>query len=657
MRTVRFAGLRGTRARSTGRLARAVSLGISLAFAADVVGAAGIAPLFAVPGSNLALFYTNAVAAAGDVNGDGYGDVMVGGEGAVYVFHGGPGGIPSGDYTGAATAIVSSVGEFGFSVAGAGDVNGDGYDDVIVGAPIASLGEHVEGAAFVFHGSAAGITSVDETTADAVLESNQAGSPSAIYGSLFGWSVDGAGDVNGDGYDDVVVGSLLYDAGTAGGSAFVFLGGASGVGDGTPSTAHAQLSAGQAGAFLGNSVAGAGDLNGDGFGDVAVAAPGYDDPQTNEGAVFVFHGSSAGIASGGPADAATRLQSNQARSSGGGFGIVDGAGDVNGDGYADLIVGDQLYDAGQTDEGAAFVFHGSPTGIPDGDAASAAAQLEADQGVSYLGGGLGLLTNATGAAAAGDVNGDGYDDVIVGAPYFDADLVNGDKGAAFLFLGGPAGIGDGSPASADAQLEADEAGSFYGWSVAGAGDVNGDGQGDVVVGRWYAGASWPGAAFVYRAAPACSNSLDDDGDGLTDAGGGDLGCTSAADTSEHGTRACDDGLDNDGDHRRDYRTDGAGDVGCTSPNGTRENPQCQDGNNNDGQLGTDFDGGVSIHGAGNGDPNGADPHCTSPSRNSERPSGCGLGFELAPLLASLLALRRRRERGPGGGLHRQHSAC
>ena len=104
---------------------------------------------------------------------------------------------------------------------------------------------------------------------------------------------------------------------------------------------------------------------------------------------------------------------------------------------------------------------------------------------------------------------------------------------------------------------------------------------------------------------------------------------------------CSDGVDNDGDGFTDFPAD----PGCATANGPRENPACQDGINNDNQIGTDFDGGVSILGPGNGDPNGPDPHCTSASRNNERPNAfCGLGAELVLLLPALGAWRARRRR-------------
>jgi hypothetical protein len=148
------------------------------------------------------------------------------------------------------------------------------------------------------------------------------------------------------------------------------------------------------------------------------------------------------------------------------------------------------------------------------------------------------------------------------------------------------------------------------------------------------------------AAPACSNGLDDDGDGLIDHPA-DPGCTSAADLSEKDGRLfCDDGLDNDGDGWTDYSiTPSLRDPGCRDPSWLRENPQCQDGLNNDGQIGIDFDGGASLNGGIPVDV--PDPQCNAAWKNKESASSCGLGFELAPILLTLAALRRRaRGRAP-----------
>jgi hypothetical protein len=157
----------------------------------------------------------------------------------------------------------------------------------------------------------------------------------------------------------VIVGDRFYDAGQAlEGAAFVFLGSASGIASGNPASAAAQLESDQVFANFGVSVAGAGDVNDDGYADVIVGARFYDAGQANEGAAFVFLGSASGIASGNPATAAAQLEVDQTNANLGYS--VAGAGDVNGDGYADVIVGSRFYDAGQTNEGTAFVFLPEP---------------------------------------------------------------------------------------------------------------------------------------------------------------------------------------------------------------------------------------------------------------------------------------------------------
>jgi cysteine-rich repeat protein len=140
----------------------------------------------------------------------------------------------------------------------------------------------------------------------------------------------------------------------------------------------------------------------------------------------------------------------------------------------------------------------------------------------------------------------------------------------------------------------------------------------------------------------CQNGVDDDGDGRIDYPA-DPGCSSASDFLETSpSRVCDDGLDNDGDGFVDVPDD----PGCRSPTSALENPQCQDGANNDGQSGIDFDGGASVNG---GVPlDAADPQCTAAWVNSEAPpppaAGCGIGPELAVVLALLRRLRMRSRR-------------
>lgn len=146
----------------------------------------------------------------------------------------------------------SGGGAFGYTVSGAGDVDGDGYDDVIVGSPYSDGPDY----AFVYHGSAGGVSTTATTTLTGELEED-----------LYAYSVSGAGDVNADGYDDVIVGSLNRVAYDYWGAAYVYHGSASGI----STTAAATLSADD-GYTFGASVSGAGDVNGDGYDDVITRA-------------------------------------------------------------------------------------------------------------------------------------------------------------------------------------------------------------------------------------------------------------------------------------------------------------------------------------------------------------------------------------------------
>ncbi|MDO9043190.1 MAG: FG-GAP-like repeat-containing protein, partial [Desulfocapsaceae bacterium] len=409
---------------------------------------------------------------AGDVNGDGYSDVIVGAyrydngqadEGRAFVYHGSSTGLAP---TAAWTAESDQAGAyFGWSVSTAGDVNGDGYSDVIVGAYNYDNGEANEGHAFVYHGSSTGLAS----SAAWAAESDQAD-------AYFGYSVSTAGDVNGDGYSDVIVGAYSYDNGQIDeGRAFVYHGSATGL----AATAAWTAESDQEYAYSGHSVSTAGDVNGDGYSDVIVGAYGYDNGQTEEGRAFVYLGSATGLAT----TAAWFTESDQAYAY---FGIsVSTAGDVNGDGYSDVIVGAMFYDNGETDEGRAYVYHGSATGL----APTAAWTAESDQSDAWFGHSV---------STAGDVNGDGYSDVIVGAHYYDDGET--DEGRAFVYHGSATGLG----ATAAWNAESDQSDAFFGYSVSTAGDVNGDGYSDVIIGAYYYDnvEANEGRAFVYHGSAA-----------------------------------------------------------------------------------------------------------------------------------------------------------
>jgi MYXO-CTERM domain-containing protein len=382
--------------------------------------------------------------AGADVDGDGYGDLLVGAasmdvdylnEGRAVLFRGSSSGLERLD--GWTLDGDQGAAGFGMAVAGAGDVNGDGYDDVLVGAPDYDAGEVDEGRAFLFDGSANGLLGV----ASWVSDGGQAGASHGV-------AVAGAGDVDGDGYTDLLVGADRFDGTFVnGGRAALYRGGPKG-----PATVPTWTVEGSStGARLGQALAGAGDVNGDGFADLLVAAPAHEETTSDEGRVLVFHGSATG-----PAASPDWLRDGgQADMTFGG--AVAAIGDVNADGFGDVAIGAP---GAANGSGAVFVQYGSASGL-----ASAPDLLL----------GAGKVDSSFGAAVAGagDVNGDGYDDLLVGAPTSSL----GDEGVAIVYAGGSAGLDP----SALWFREGDDSFVYLGVSVAGAGDVDGDGHADILV--------------------------------------------------------------------------------------------------------------------------------------------------------------------------------
>ncbi len=360
-------------------------------------------------------------ASAGDVNGDGYADLLVTGTvfysaiGAAFVYLGGP--------TGVATTPSRITGSYSYvTAAGAGDVNGDGYGDVILGTTSSS---GYADNALIFLGSATGL----RATAARTL------SPPESASTRFGTSVAGAGDMNGDGYADVIVGAPGVSSGS--GAAYVYAGSAAGIGVGP--VARIRTATG-AGGSLGQRVAGAGDTNGDGFSDLVIMATGV---PSGTGRSFVYLGPVSGEGS----RPAVTLDGSGAMF--GSFGSHTAAGDLNGDGYSDLAVSAVAAGAGA---GQVYVFLGSASG----PATPPAVTLTGPDGArGNFGAGL---------AIGWDLTGDGYADLAIGASGVDSGV-----GRVYVHPGNASGIGS-TPAATFTGL--DGASSGFGASVARAGAVN-----------------------------------------------------------------------------------------------------------------------------------------------------------------------------------------
>ena len=386
---------------------------------------------------------------AGDVNGDGFDDLIVGSpdednmngrfpddSGSARVFSGNDGSLLY-TFDGGVRGLF-----LGASVSGAGDVNEDGFADVIVGGPSEGGFPEVR----VFSGS------------DGSVIHNLSGS------ATLGWSVSRIGDVNGDLIPDLVAGDPLdnviqdENGQIFPGSAQVFSGSDGSILydlDGDVSTSST---------FFGTSVNGVGDVNGDGINDFIVGSPGAHTAQ-------VFSGNDGSVLYNLLGDVTANY-----------FGTsVSGLGDVNGDGIDDFIVG------APHDSGTLFFLPGF--GDVDG---TVQVFSGSDGSVLYdLNGNDSSNNFGTSVSGLGDVNGDGIDDFIVGAPDETSDFgqPNNVIGTALVFSGN-----DGSVLY---KLNGDSVGDNFGFSVSGAGDVNGDGIDDFIVGAFSGGANGGGYARVF----------------------------------------------------------------------------------------------------------------------------------------------------------------
>jgi hypothetical protein len=372
-----------------------------------------------------------------DFDGDGLADVGVGAPwlngytGAAYLYASRRGGGPVTTPLEMAGTMTNT--DFGCTVDSAGDINGDGFGDVVVGQCDWASPQAV----YVYLGGPSGVSTTPTTLPG--QGSGQTG---------YGWTAGTAGDTNGDGYGDLLVGSQS-------GIGYLYLGGPSGIAATPPTPLQNPVYGGV------TAVANV-DVNGDGWGDVVV---GGDWAYDLDGAVSVYLGSPSGLST-TPMGLYGPGWMSYAR-----FGSTLGIGDVNADGYADLLVGAYGYADGV---GQAFLFMGGPGGLST-----------APIGVPAPDSTAGEFT--VGLSGAHDVNGDGFDDFVIGASF------DGHVGATWLYLGGASGL------AMPIEIAKPAGASEFGNAAAG-GDADGDGYADVLVADEGA-SSGAGAAYLYRGGP------------------------------------------------------------------------------------------------------------------------------------------------------------
>jgi serine/threonine-protein kinase len=364
--------------------------------------------------------------------------------------------IPLADSPTATLLGESASGLFGLAVAGLGDVENDGFDDVLVAAPQYAVGGKVRGKIYLYRGTSTGIEGRASWSAEGTED-----------GVLFGWALASSTNVQMGGFADFLVGAPAY---SGLGRVVVYKGSR----DGPSSMPVQSLSADRPSTLFGYAVA-TGDVNHDGVDDVLVGEPYFPSVSQKSGRALLYF-ANGGTLSDEPVWTATGPPGSS-------FGMaVSLGGDVNHDGYADAVIGASTasFEPDLSECGAAYVFLGSLAGLD-----SIPTILPGRQAGAHFG---------ADAHVAGDVDGDGFSDVLAGAEF----ATNGEQeeGIAQIYFGSKSGL----CSYGEVVLESNTMGANFGGHAGPLGDLDGDGCDDLFVGalRYQRTEPREGAAFVYR---------------------------------------------------------------------------------------------------------------------------------------------------------------